>query len=272
MSPRKARKGASPKIVFGAALLIFAVLGAFLYFGKQRQIADLAEHPKLTHYVMAEGALVSRADEVAIEEQLASLDKDGGAQAVLVVNRRLTAATIADEALQVARRYRIGHAGRDDGIVLLIAANEKKARIEVGYGLEGALTDAQSRLIIANEIEPYLAKDDFSAAARHGVAAIVALLHPAPFAEPVSQNLGVGWLLGVGLFMTVMALVFLGGIQAGVLAFPGAAQRIAASRRWGWFARARILGGDSRRQELRESSSSGGIDSGGSFGGGGAND
>ncbi len=119
--------------------------------------------------------------------------------------------------------------------MLLIAVQEKKARIEVGYGLEGVLTDAQSRLIIANDVEPYLAKDDVAGAARHGLDAILAVVHPAPFAEPVVEKPGLGWLLGVGLFMLILALIVIGILQAILLAIPAARRRIAevqeASRR-----------------------------------------
>jgi len=134
------------------------------------------------------------------------------------------------------------------------------------------LTDAQSRLIIANQIEPFLEKGDFAAAARHGVEAILALVHPAPFAEPVVEKPGLGWLLGVGLFMLIPVLIVIGIIQAILLAIPAARRRIAGSKRWGWFARVRILGGQSGGGSGSTSSSSGSIGGGGSFGGGGAND
>jgi uncharacterized protein len=273
MSRTKANKGAKPRRIVGAALLFLIAAGIFIYFAKQRQVADLADHPVLTHYVQAESDLIGRGDAAALEDELAKLDKSGAAQAIVVANERLSTATIADEALQIARRYRLGHAGKNDGLVLLIDAQDKKARIEVGYGLEGMLTDAQARLIIANDIEPFLSKGDIGAAARHGIDAILAVVHPAPFAEPAPEKLGTGWRLGVGLFMVVIALVVLGVVQGLVLAIPGMNGRITASKRWGWFARVRILGGQSRNGErASSSSSSASIGGGGSFGGGGAND
>jgi uncharacterized protein len=260
--------------VFGAALLIFAALGLFVYFGRQRQDAYQAQHPRLTHYVLADGALVNRHDEVAMEEALEKLDKDGAAQMIVVARERLESGAIADEALQIGRRYGIGHAGKNDGVVLLIAAQEKKARIEVGYGLEGVLTDARSRLIIADDIDPYLAKDDVSGAARRGVEAILALIHPAPFVQPVVEKPAFGANIAMLLFMLIPVLIGLGVLQAILLVIPATRQSIVASKHWGWIARVRILGGQSRDKE-RESaggSSPGGIGGGGSFGGGGAND
>jgi uncharacterized protein len=273
MRRTKASKGANPRRIVGAALLFLIASGIFVYFAKQRQVADLADHPALTHYVLAESDLIGRADAVALEDKLAKLDRSGAAQAIVVAIESLSSATIADEALQIARRYRIGRAGKNDGLVLLIAVQNKKARIEVGYGLEGVLTDAQARLIIANDIDPSLSNGDIGAAARHGLDAILAVLHPAPFAKSPPQKLGMGWLLGVSLFIIVIALVLLGVLQGIILAIPGVSGRIAPSKRWGWFARVRILGGQSRGDERDSSSpSSASIGGGGSFGGGGAND
>ena len=270
----KRPKGPNPKFVFGGAILIFVALGALIYFGRQRQDAYYAEHPRLTHYVLADGALVDRHDEVAMEEALEKLDRDGAAQMIVVAEERLISAAIADEALRIGRHYGIGHAGRNDGIVLLIAAQEKKARIEVGYGLEGMLTDAQARLIIADDIEPYLARDDISGAARHGLEAILALIHPAPFAQPVVETQGVGASLVMLMFMLIPVLIAIGVLQTILLAIPATRRRIAASKRWGWFARVSILGDQSTDKERGSSSGSSpsGIGGGGSFGGGGAND
>ena len=270
----KRPRGPNPKFVFGAAILIFAAAGAFIYFGKQRQDSYYAEHPRLTHYVLDDGGLVNRQDKIAMEEALEKLDKDGAAQMIVVTRESMESGAIADEALQIGRRYGVGHASKNDGIVLLIAAQEKKARIEVGYGLEGALTDAQSRLIIANDIEPYLGKDDVGGAARHGLDAILALIHPAPFAQPVVEKPGLGANLVVLMFMLMPVLIGIGILQAILLAIPATRRRIAASKRWGWFARVSILGDQSSDKERgsSSSSSSSGVGGGGSFGGGGAND
>jgi uncharacterized protein len=277
MAKRKSRKGPNPKIVFGSALLFFVVAIILIRYAKHQQAIYGVEHPALTHYVLTdEGPSLSRADTVPMEEKLARLDKDGAAQTIVVLNWRVKSGAIADDALNIGRRYGVGHAGRNDGIVLLIAGQEKKARIEVGYGLEGILTDAQSRLIIANDIEPYLAKDDIAGAARHGLDAILAVVHPAPFAEPappVAEKAGVGWYLAAGLFLLGAASVVLGIIQGLILSIPFVGKRIAASKRWGWFARMSILGGGSRNNDRASSgSSSSDIGGGGSFGGGGAND
>jgi uncharacterized protein len=272
MRKTKASNARNARIVIGCGVL-FLILCAFgIHTARQRQDADAVEHPALVSYVLDEGVGLNRADKIALEDQLQKLDKDGAAQMVVAVNPRVMSTTIAEDALQIGRRYRIGHAGKNDGVVLLIAEQEKKARIEVGYGLEGVLTDAQSRLIIAEQIEPYLDKGDIGAAARHGVEAILAVVHPAAFAEPVAKKPGLGWLLGVGLFLLIAVLIGVGIVQAILLAIPGARRRIAASKRWGWFARVRILGGRGRDDERQSTSAAPSVGGGGSFGGGGAND
>jgi uncharacterized protein len=271
----KRAKGPNPRIIFGLAILFFVVAIVFVRYEKHQQDVYEAGHPALTHYVLTDqGPALNSADKASMEEKLARLDKDGAAQAIVVLNDRVMAGAIAEDALNIGRRYRIGHAGKNDGIVLLIAAQEKKARIEVGYGLEGVLTDAQSRLIIANDVEPYLAKGDVPGAAMHGLEAILAIVHPAPFVEPVVEKAGVGQSLGMLLFMLIPVLIVIGLLQAILLAIPAVRTRILASKRWGWFARIRVLGGSSgaSERETSASSSSNSVGGGGSFGGGGAND
>ncbi len=301
-APRKGRKVPVPKLFIGFIVLVFVAAGSFIYVMKHRQTAENAAHPRLTHYVLDDSIILSQADKNAMEARLGLLDRQGRAQAIVVAVPQLRSGVIAQDALEIARRYRVGHAGRDDGVVLFIAANDRKARIEVGYGLEGTLTDAQSRLIIGSAIEPSLSQGDVSGAARRGVEALAAALNSEPAASgeldasqslgqqsasapepvasseatemPVGEPLGIGWLLGVGLFMLVFALVIVGFVQVIVLAIPGMEERIGRSKRWGWFARVRIIGGSSGGDDNdrgSSSSSTSNIDSGGSFGGGGAN-
>jgi uncharacterized protein len=271
MSSKQANK-TNPQAVFGFAILFFVAVGVFVYVAKQRQMESAVESPKLTRYVVFDSNLIGRTDEVAMEEALAKVDTSGAAQIVVVARMRL-ARPIAEEALQFGRQYRIGHAGRNDGVILLLSAQDKQARIEVGYDLEEILTDARSRLIIANQIEPALMRGEVGTAARLGVDALIALLPARPQQTEDAAEPGVGWLLGVGLFMLVILLIALGILQAILLAIPPVARAVERSNRWRWIGRVRILGSSSRDRDRDSSSGSGGssIGGGGSFGGGGAN-
>jgi uncharacterized protein len=269
MKPKR-QSIARQRAILGAGFLFLFLAGIVVYFAHQHQESERADHPRLTHYVETGGDLINGADAVALEELLASLDKSGRAQVVIVARRWLDR-DITEEALDYGRRYGIGHPGRNDGVVLMLSASDRKARIEVGYGLEGVLTDALSRILIAEAIEPALRAGDLSTAARLGAERLVSILHPEPFSQPDIEQLGIGWLVGVGFFMLIAALVVLGVIQALILSIPPLRRRIAASKHWSWFARIHILGGGGTDSRGPEDSGSGGVTGGGSFGGGGAN-
>ena len=263
---KKGARSANP--LWGLAL-IAALFGALaLFIQHANRLSE--ERPHLPAFVIDEAGVLATPAQRAMEEDLRALDAEGGAQVVVLIIPALNGIALETEALNRARRWRIGRAGRDNGVLLLIAWAERRARIEVGYGLEGALTDARSRLIVENDILPALRDGDAARAARHGLDAILRVIHPAPLRKPETQTMGLGWLLGVGLFLAVAALVVIGLIQAFVLMNEGARRRIVASPRWGWFARHRILGGTSDDSSGNSGSSGGTSGGGGSFGGGGA--
>lgn len=205
---------------------------------------------------------------------LETLVAQGGRQIVVATEPRLKGATIADDLLALARGWRLGSAGKNDGVLLLIVESEKRARIEVGYGLEGQLTDAASRLIIDDRMEAHLRAGEWTEAAQGGLGGLLAILHPAPVDETPSLGYSIGQAAGMLLFGVVIVLIALGIVQGVALAIPGVAPRLAKSKRWGWIARWRVLGGSGRGGSDNSSSGGGGGGGGGggSFGGGGASD
>ena len=104
--------------------------------------------------------------------------------------------TIEDYGYQLGRYWGIGQKGKNTGAILIVAPHERKVRIEVGYGLEGQLTDAISRVIIENYITPQFRKGDFNAGVIAGTAAILrtlgddasAKLNSESEAEPIAQT------------------------------------------------------------------------------------
>jgi uncharacterized protein len=84
--------------------------------------------------------------------------------------------TIEDFGYQLGRHWGIGQAGKDNGALLIVAPEEREVRIEVGYGLEGELTDALSRTIIESRILPHFRQDDFAAGIKAGVAGMIGAL------------------------------------------------------------------------------------------------
>ena len=95
---------------------------------------------------------------------------------MVVTVKSLQGEPIEDYGYQLGRHWGLGQKGKDNGALLIVAAEERKVRIEVGYGLEGELTDARSRTIIEGEILPRFREGDFAAGIKAGVAAIIQTL------------------------------------------------------------------------------------------------
>lgn len=132
--------------------------------------------PKLTGRVVDEAGLISAEDESLIASRSAALEKATSDQVVVATLTSLGGRRLEDVSLQLAREWGIGQKGLDNGVVLVVAPNERRARIEVGCGLEGLLTDEKAQAIMDDEIIPRFADGRFEEGIVAGVAAIDALL------------------------------------------------------------------------------------------------
>jgi uncharacterized protein len=138
--------------------------------------AAAPEFPKLTGRVVDQAGLLSERDEAELEAALARFEEATTAQIVVATLESLQDLPIEDYGYQLGREWGIGQAGKDNGALLIVAPEEREVRIEVGYGLEGELTDAQSRTIIETRILPHFRQGDFAAGIKAGVAAMIGAL------------------------------------------------------------------------------------------------
>ena len=120
--------------------------------------------PALTGRVVDEAGILSSDTQSRLTALLAEHEQQTGHQVVVVTLKSLQGNDIADYGYQLGRAWGIGQKGKNTGALVIVAPNERKVRIEVGYGLEGILTDAQSKLIIENTILPYFKKGDYDSA------------------------------------------------------------------------------------------------------------
>lgn len=132
--------------------------------------------PPLTGRVVDQADLLNPAQEAEITAKLEALEKQSGRQLVVVTIADLQGYEIADYGFRLGDKWGIGTKERDDGALLIVAPNERRVRIEVGYGLEGILTDALSGRIIRNEIVPRFKTGDFPGGIFAGVDALVKIL------------------------------------------------------------------------------------------------
>lgn len=118
--------------------------------------------PSLTGRVNDLARLLPEADARALEQKLADYEQKTGHQFALLTLPSLQGDPIEDFSIRVAERWKLGDAKRSDGLIMVIAKNERKIRIEVGYGLEGAIPDALAGRIIQEHMRPYFQEGDFA--------------------------------------------------------------------------------------------------------------
>ncbi len=150
-----------------------AVAGAALAFLVASLALAALVFPPLTGRVVDQANILPPAARTAIEAKLAALEDKSGIQLVLATVPSLQGSDIETYSVELARAWKIGEATKNNGLVLLVAPNEKKVRIEVGYGLEGTMTDALSSVIIRSAIVPKFRNGDYAGGATAGVDAII---------------------------------------------------------------------------------------------------
>jgi len=140
-------------------LLIFIALGAF---------AD--DVPGYSGYVNDYAILITEKDKVSMESVAKEVEEKTGAQIAVLTVKSMSPYTSIDEfGMAVAEKWKVGEKDKDTGIIIILAMEERKVRIEVGYGLEGIINDAKAGRIIDNTMMPYFRGGDFSAGLRRGV-------------------------------------------------------------------------------------------------------
>lgn len=119
------------------------------------------EVPKASGYVNDLAGVISAPTELKIEDFLRSFEASDSTQLVILTIDSLEGEVLEEYSLKVAESWGIGQKGKDNGALLLVARQDRKLRIEVGYGLEGKLTDLLAGRIIDNEIKPRFQAGDF---------------------------------------------------------------------------------------------------------------
>lgn len=215
----------------GKGLTLWRVLLPFLAFQFFSPTSVAApQFPALTGRVVDEAGVLSAPFETEIGTLLAAHEHATTNQLVVVTLASLQGYEVSDFANLLFRHWGIGQKDKNNGVLLVVALTERKLRIEVGYGLEGVLTDAVSRDIIERVIKPPLRQGQPEQAIRAGVVAILAALggeyRPAP---PPASGIGTD-----DLFDFLLPLFFLGAVMNGVLSklvgkvFPRAARPLVA--------------------------------------------
>jgi uncharacterized protein len=162
---RRARARLCPPYGIALVLLAFLVIPVLAL-----------DFPALTGRVVDEANVLDAATRETLTQKLADLEAKSTDQLVVVTLKSLQGTSIEDFGVQLGRRWQIGQKDKNNGVLLIVAPTERQVRIEVGYGLEGTLTDAVSRLIIENAIIPRFRANDIPGGITRGVDDIISVL------------------------------------------------------------------------------------------------
>lgn len=136
--------------------------------------------PPLSGRVVDQANVLSPAAEQQLAQRSEALEQQTGSQFVVVTVASLEGYDIADYGYQLGRAWGIGREGEDDGALLIVAPTDRKVRVEVGYGLEGVLTDAFSNLVLQREVLPRFREGELEAGVLAGAEAIAAQIAADP--------------------------------------------------------------------------------------------
>ena len=232
--------------------------------------------PKLNRRVTDMAGLLTPSQINFLERKLARFERETSNQIAILILPSLEGENIEDFSIRVVEKNKIGQKGRDNGVLFLIALKERKMRIEVGYGLEGALPDALADQILRRIVAPEFRRGNYFEGINAGVDAIISATKGEfkGFAKKKSKGLGFGWWI----FLFFVAFVFLNIIFSGLRGarhYQVGSGGYASSLFWMWVLGS-MLGGGRGPSSWGGGGGSWGDDfgswsgGGGSFGGGGA--
>ncbi len=207
-------------INFMRTLYVYLLL--FLFVGQQLSAIPI---PDLARRVTDAANILSASTITQIEADLKSHEEATSNQIAVLTVPSLEGESIEEVAVAVFEKWKLGQKSKSNGVLLIIAPNDRKMRIEVGYGLEGALTDLQASQIIKKVIRPKFKAGDMDGGVREGVTAIIGTIKGEykPESTDVSttsgSELGSVFSLVPGFFLYVLAFVFSGFVSIILLIF-----------------------------------------------------
>ena len=180
--------------------VLLLLIATSVVFGQYQAI------PNLESQVTDLTATLTSQQKANLEAELGAFEQQKGSQVVILIIPTTDPETIASYGIRVAEEWKIGRSGIDDGIILIIAKDDRKVRIEVGYGLEGAIPDAYAKRIIENIIIPNFRQGNFYNGIEDGVGAIIGLIEGEDLPEITQAPPSTVGVEHESLFMTLIIL------------------------------------------------------------------
>ncbi len=165
------------------------VMGAAISFaGAAQEVTDPIPVPKLTARVIDQTGTLTPAELQRIEPKLQAFEQAKGSQVAVLMVPSIGPEPIEDFALRVTDAWKLGRAGIDDGVLFVVAKQQRKMRIQTGRGVQGTLTDAMSKRIIAERVAPGFRTGDFAGGIETGVDAILKAIEGEALPPPSAKK------------------------------------------------------------------------------------
>lgn len=253
-------------------LILFILLSGFSYtFCRNKDEKRLSDNPtQFRQYVNDETGTLTSSQISSLNNKLRNEDKSTTNQIIVYIISSLNGESLEDVSIRLAEKNKIGKKERNNGLLMLVVKNDRKIRLEVGYGLEGVMTDALSSKIIRNDITPSFKSGNYYEGIDKGVDAIISSIKGEYTADKNSPGSNQTCCFGVPIFLVIIfGFIFLFIFISVMKSMFGAGRSVYTSKRgWnnsGWGGGGFFGGGGSG------GSGGGGFSGGGgSFGGGGA--
>ena len=197
-------------------LSLFALCAMLLLVS--RMAFALVDIPQLSTRVTDLTGTLSTQEQAALESKIAAFEAKKGSQIAVLIIPTTEPEDIAQYSIRVAEKWKLGREKSDDGVLILVAKNDRKMRIEVGYGLEGAIPDVYAKRIISDIMKPHFKQGDFYGGIDASVDTLTKIIEgealPAPEAQQGggkvgSENMLALFVVGT-LFLTMFFQGFLG--------------------------------------------------------------
>lgn len=191
------------------------MLLATLMLASQLAVAALVEIPTFSARVIDLTQTLSASEQAALEAKLQQFEEVKGSQIAVLLVPTTQPEVIEQYAIRVVDEWKVGRKDIDDGLLVLIAKNDRKMRIEVGYGLEGAVTDLYAKRIISETMTPHFKRGDFVGGIDGAVNQLIGLVNGEPLPAPSEKNFSssqLGEMLPLLLFGGMVLGIFLRGM------------------------------------------------------------
>jgi len=166
--------------------------------------------PELTGRVVDQAGLLTPDQKQSLSELSKSIEENTTAQVVVVTLKSLDGYDISDYGYQLGRYWKLGQKDKNNGLLIIIAPHDHKVRVEVGYGLEGEITDAQANDLILSEMVPRFKQKDVYGGIKNTMDEIKAIISKEYQAEPVKEKPHLFYILSIAL-IPLLVLIFWAG-------------------------------------------------------------